>query len=105
MVACVPPALPFPAAAAAAITAGLLNVKKIESQKFEGGSGGGGGSYSAPSVGGSFGGTPSIPQLSTPTAQIPQPGNQQDTRVYVLETDIAKTARRVQSIESRATIH
>ena len=93
------------AAAASAITAGLLNVKKIESQKFEGGGGGGGGSYSAPSVGGSFGGTPSIPQLSTPTAQIPQPGNQQDTRVYVLETDIAKTARRVQSIESRATIH
>ena len=48
------------AAAAIAVTAGLLNVKKIASQKFEGGSvpsGGGGGGGAEGSIGGISGGT------------------------------------------------
>lgn len=92
------------AAAAAAITAGLLNVKKIESQKFEGGSSASGGSFTAPSIGGS-GGNISVPNINQPTTNLEGGSQQNDTRVYVLETDIKKVGARVQTIENRALIH
>jgi len=50
------------AAAGVAVTAGLINIKKIASTSFNGGSSGGGGSTSSDTGGGGGGPTPAAPQ-------------------------------------------
>lgn len=92
-------------AAAAAITAGLLNIKKIAAQKFEGtaGSATGGGSAPAPNLNTSSG-TPSSTNQVVPSsfALFGTGGNannlgaqQQMIQAYVVESDISSVQRRV----------
>lgn len=93
-------------AAVAIVVAGLANVAKIESQKFEGG-----GDTSSSSSSVSSGGAPSL----TPTGgnqPVTQLGAQNDTlsqqqltKVFVTETDISKTQGRINTLYNRALIH
>ena len=100
------PAQPF-IAAGAAIVAGLANVAKISSQKFDGGGSGGSANVSTPSLS-SGGGASGIP---TPATSILGEGGQvtnitgnQNSKVYVTETDISATMKRVNVIEARAKV-
>ena len=100
------PAQPF-IAAGAAIIAGLANVAKISSQKFDGGGSGGSANVSTPSLS-SGGGASGIP---TPATSILGEGGQvtnitgnQNSKVYVTETDISATMKRVNVIEARAKV-
>jgi len=75
-------------AAAAAVAAGLANIAKIKSQKYEGGGGGasgGGGNFSA---GGSSGGNNNVPQFN-PLAVAQQNINTTPRMTYVLASDVA----------------
>ena len=75
-------------AAAAAVAAGLANIAKIKSQKYEGGgssAGGGGGNFSA---GGSGGGGNNVPQFN-PLAVAQQNINTTPRMTYVLASDVA----------------
>ena len=93
------PAQPF-IAAALAVTAGLANVNNIRKQKFQGGTEGGTppvGGYSG--VGGGGGSVPTIAPANTSTL-VPQ----NDTRVFVTETDITATQNQVSVIQGQATI-
>jgi|TARA_Y100000015_G_scaffold29555_1_gene28909 hypothetical protein len=80
-----------------AVAAGLANVNKIRKQKYQGGGGGGG---AAPSGGvGGVGTAPTIAPANTSTL-VPQ----NDTRVFVTETDITATQNQVAVIQGQATI-
>ena len=75
-------------AAAAAVAAGLANIAKIKSQKYEGGgssAGGGGGNFSA---GGSGGGGNNVPQFN-PLNVAQQNINTTPRMTYVLASDVA----------------
>jgi len=96
-------------AAAAAVAAGLANVKKIKSQKFEGAAASGG---STPSGGGARGGatpqvgstgTISIPEGSIKTPQAPSNGGGA-IKTYVLSGDVSNGLEADRRIEQRRTI-
>lgn len=77
-------------AAAAAVAAGLANIAKIKSQKYEsagggGGASGGGGNFSA---GGSSGGNNNVPQFN-PLTVAQQNINTTPRMTYVLASDVA----------------
>ena len=85
-----------------AVASGLANVANISKQKFQSsskGSSGGGGA--GPSFGGGGGGTPPTLQPANTNTLT----NQNDTRVFVTETDITQTQNQVSVIESQATIN
>ena len=85
-----------------AVASGLANVANISKQKFQSsskGSSGGGGT--GPSFGGGGGGTPPTLQPANTNTLT----NQNDTRVFVTETDITQTQNQVSVIESQATIN
>jgi hypothetical protein len=104
-------------AAAAAVTAGLLNVKKIKEQKFDSGSGGGGGGGSStpPSLSGGNLPTPSEPTPNQPTPS-PQLLGFGDTgqnnlgtptstvRAVVLESDITNAQIRVKNYQTESEL-
>jgi len=86
-------------AAGAAIFAGLANVNKIRQQKFEAATlagGGGGGGYDGAGGGGE---APLLAPANTNTL-VPQ----NNTRVFVTETDITATQNQVAVIQGQATI-
>jgi hypothetical protein len=89
------------AAAAAAVSAGLLNVKNIASQKFEGGGSSGStasaGTASAGATSAQLGGAGTNANLNTQqtnTADLIAQSNE-GTPVYVLESDITGTQNKV----------
>lgn len=90
-------------AAAAAVAAGLLNIKRIKDQKFNspatGGGAGGENISSAP--------TTLQSQTTVTTGQFAgfgefKPGELTDRRVYVVESDITGVQRKIQVIEDRS---
>lgn len=103
--------------------AGAANIAKISSQQFEGGGGGGAVTPTAPSAGGSDGGGASTiiqaastggftsfgsglvgtPGGGTSTGGGNTGGGPDSQRVYVVESDITNTQRRVAVAESNAT--
>ena len=93
------PAQPF-IAAGIAIVNGLANVAAISKQQFQTSSPGGGGQQT-PSFGGggSGGGTPPTLQPANTSTLVPQ--NQ--TQVFVTETDITNTQNQVSVIQGQAT--
>ena len=90
------PAQPF-IAAGIAIVNGLANVAAISKQQFQTSSPGGGGQQT-PSFGGG-GGTPPTLQPANTSTLVPQ--NQ--TQVFVTETDITSTQNSVAVIQGQAT--
>lgn len=98
------PAFPF-IQAGLAVAAGIANVAKIAQTKFEGGS-----SPSAPSVGSpsSGGGAPQTGSGNEiNTTQLDRQrieSGQSDNRVYVVESDITQSQKRISGIINRATI-
>jgi hypothetical protein len=99
----IPPPFNF-IAMASVITAGLLNVKKIAQTEF-----GGGAPASSSGGGGGIGSAPSLPQVDTSAVafQFPSVGGggsqAQQSRVYVVESDIRATTGRVEVAEANAT--
>lgn len=97
------PAQPF-IAAGAAVLAGLANVRKIISTKFEGGSPSGGGSPSAPSFGGGGGASaPTFSPLSTSFLQ----NNQNQTppiQAYVLAGNVQNELQAKEKIRDQSTL-
>ena len=93
------PAQPF-IAAGIAIVNGLANVVNISKQQFQTSSPGGGGQQS-PSFGGGGGGggTPPTLQPANTSTLVPQ----QQTQVFVTETDITSTQNSVAVIQGQAT--
>ena len=89
------PAQPF-IAAGIAIVNGLANVASISKQQFQTSSPGGGG-VQTPSFGG--GGTPPTLQPANTSTLVPQ----QQTQVFVTETDITSTQNSVAVIQGQAT--
>ena len=90
------PAQPF-IAAGIAIVNGLANVASISKQQFQTSSPGGGG-VQTPSFGGG-GGTPPTLQPANTSTLVPQ----QQTQVFVTETDITSTQNSVAVIQGQAT--
>lgn len=91
------PAQPF-IAAGIAIVNGLANVANISKQQFQTSSPGGGG-VQTPSFNGGGGGTPPTLQPANTSTLVPQ--NQ--TQVFVTETDITNTQNQVSVIQGQAT--
>jgi len=91
------PAQPF-IAAGIAIVNGLANVVNISKQQFQTSSPGGGG-VQTPSFGGGGGGTPPTLQPANTSTLVPQ----QQTQVFVTETDITSTQNSVAVIQGQAT--
>jgi len=93
------PAQPF-IAAGIAIVNGLANVVNISKQQFQTSSPGGGG-VQTPSFGGGGGGggTPPTLQPANTSTLVPQ----QQTQVFVTETDITNTQNQVSVIQGQAT--
>ena len=91
------PAQPF-IAAGIAIANGLANVVNISKQQFQTSSPGGGG-VQTPSFGGGGGGTPPTLQPANTSTLVPQ----QQTQVFVTETDITSTQNSVAVIQGQAT--
>ena len=93
------PAQPF-IAAGIAIVNGLANVASISKQQFQTSSPGGGG-VQTPSFGGGGGGggTPPTLQPANTSTLVPQ----QQTQVFVTETDITSTQNSVAVIQGQAT--
>ncbi len=91
------PAQPF-IAAGIAIANGLANVVNISKQQFQTSSPGGGG-VQTPTFGGGGGGTPPTLQPANTSTLVPQ--NQ--TQVFVTETDITNTQNQVSVIQGQAT--
>ena len=90
-------------AAGVAIAGGLVNVAKIESQKFEGGQSTGDSGYKAPadisSLSSGNTGAPNT-NLNIPTqSNVPPP-----VKVYVTETDISSSIKKIGTTEQRALI-
>lgn len=105
------------AAAAAAVTAGLLNIKKIASTKFDAGSEGGGGE--APSPGGADLGGGGLQAAPTPGSLTINGGalggsqgsglqlygsRQTPVKAYVVESDITNSQNTMQQYQQRAEI-
>jgi hypothetical protein len=93
-------------AAAAAVAAGLANIRRIQQQQFNAAGGGGGADLNA---GASTGPSPtSAPvQTTVSSGQFLQfgefkPGELTDRRVYVVESDITGVQRKIQVIEDRS---
>jgi len=86
-------------AASAAIFAGLANVNKIRQQKFEAATLAGGGSGGGYDGAGGGGEAPLLAPANTNTL-VPQ----NNTRVFVTETDITATQNQVAVIQGQATI-
>ena len=94
------PAQPF-IAAGIAIANGLANVVNISKQQFQTSSPGGG-QQQTPSFGGGGGGgggTPPTIQAANTSTLVPQ----QQTQVFVTETDITNTQNQVSVIQGQAT--
>ena len=91
------PAQPF-IAAGIAIANGLANVINISKQQFQTSSPGGGGQQT-PTFAGGGGGTPPTLQPANTSTLVPQ--NQ--TQVFVTETDITNTQNQVSVIQGQAT--
>jgi hypothetical protein len=91
------PAQPF-IAAGIAIANGLANVVNISKQQFQTSSPGGGGQQT-PTFAGGGGGTPPTLQPANTSTLVPQ--NQ--TQVFVTETDITNTQNQVSVIQGQAT--
>ena len=91
------PAQPFIAAGIAVVN-GLANVAAISKQQFQTSSPAGGGQQT-PSFGGGGGGTPPTLQPANTSTLVPQ--NQ--TQVFVTETDITNTQNQVSVIQGQAT--
>lgn len=91
------PAQPF-IAAGIAIANGLANVVNISKQQFQTSSPGGTQPQS-PSFGGGGGGTPPTLQPANTSTLVPQ----QETKVFVTETDITNTQNQVSVIQEQAT--
>ena len=106
------------AAAAAAITAGILNIKKIASTQFK--TDGGGGNTPSPSpAGGGEGATPNVASAPTPPSLTINGGamggseggglqlygaRQTAVRSYVVESDITNTQGRLNTYQQRSEI-
>ena len=95
-------------AAAAAVAAGLANVKKIKEQKFEGASASGG---STPTAGNQAGGSmiPStgsitVPEGSRMTPNVPMNNNGGAIKTYVLAGDVSTGQEADRKIEQRRTL-
>ena len=93
------PAQPF-IAAGIAIVNGLANVAAISKQQFQTSSPGGGGQQT-PSFGGGGGGGGTPPTLQPANTSTLVPQNQ--TQVFVTETDITNTQNQVSVIQGQAT--
>lgn len=91
------PAQPF-IAAGIAIANGLANVVNISKQQFQTSSPGGG-QQQTPSFGGGGGGTPPTLQPANTSTLVPE----QQTQVFVTETDITNTQNQVSVIQGQAT--
>jgi len=92
------PAQPF-IAAGIAIVNGLANVASISKQQFQTSSPGGGGVQTPSFGGGGGGGTPPTLQPANTSTLVPQ----QQTQVFVTETDITSTQNSVAVIQGQAT--
>lgn len=92
------PAQPF-IAAGIAIANGLANVVNISKQQFQTSSPGGGGQQTPTFGGGGGGGTPPTLQPANTSTLVPQ----QQTQVFVTETDITSTQNSVAVIQGQAT--
>ncbi len=95
-------------AAAAAVAAGLANVKKIREQKFEGASAAGGATPPAGTQGGRGGltasaGTLTIPEGSVRTPNVPRNGSGA-IKTYVLAGDVSDGQEAERKIEQRRTV-
>jgi len=88
--------------AALAVAAGLANVNNIRKQKYQGGSGGGGSTAPSGGYGGGVGGGGEAPTIAPANTSTLVPQN--DTRVFVTETDITATQNQVAVIQGQATI-
>lgn len=91
------PAQPF-IAAGIAIVNGLANVANISKQQFQTSSPGGGG-VQTPTFGGGGGGAPPTLQPANTSTLVPQ----QQTQIFVTETDITSTQSSVAVIQGQAT--
>lgn len=92
-------------AAAAAVTAGLVQVNNIRKQTFDGGSGssgGGGGSASAGAGAGSAGSAPAF--NITNNQNIGERPNQPAVKTYVLASEVTSNQEATEKIESRTRI-
>jgi hypothetical protein len=95
-------------AAGAVVSAGLLNIKKIASTQFDGGSSVSPSPVQSPSFSGGGSGAPQtgsgIPINSTMLDRERIESGQNEQRVYVVESDISQTQNRVNTIVNRATV-
>jgi hypothetical protein len=89
-------------AAAAAITAGLVNVNNIRKQQFGGGGGSAAGGGSAPSAGGGGGSAPAF--SVTNNTDVGERPAQQAIKTYVLASDVTNNQEATEKIESRTRI-
>jgi hypothetical protein len=95
------------AAAVAATAAGLANVKKIQSQTFQGGGGGGGSSYS-----GTGGPGPSIAETAAQTPPAPtldlgflgEGAQQQVIETYVISENVTSAQQANKKIQDQSTL-
>lgn len=91
-------------AAAAAVTAGLVQVNNIRKQTFDGGGGGSGGGGSA-SAGAGAGSASSAPAFSiTNNQNIGERPNQPAVKTYVLASEVTSNQEATEKIESRTRI-
>ena len=88
--------------AASVVTAGLVNIKKMKETKIEGSSGGD--SVATPSVNvANLMATQRPVQAVSTTTGASAEQQIQDTRVYVVESDIAATTKKVAVAQAEAT--
>jgi hypothetical protein len=93
-------------AAAAAVAAGLVNIKRIESTRYNGGTNAPGIGNNNPNVNLT---APQLPQANTGTANVNITGAsgveylQKPIRAYVVESDVTAVQQKVKRIENEAT--
>lgn len=95
-------------AAGLAIAAGVANIAKISSQKFDGGGGGsgGGGGGSVPSVGGGGGGNqPTVPAFNALNLGFLQNRPEQTPKAYVLAQDVSTAVEARDKVRDLARIN
>jgi hypothetical protein len=95
------------AAAVAATAAGLANVKKIQSQTFQGGGGGGGSSYSGtggpgPSIADTAAQTPPAPTLDL--GFLGEGAQQQVIETYVISENVTNAQQANKKIQDQSTL-
>jgi len=95
------------AAAVAATAAGLANVKKIQSQTFQGGGGGGGSSYSGtggpgPSIADTAAQTPPAPTLDL--GFLGEGAQQQVIETYVISENVTSAQQANKKIQDQSTL-